>query len=97
MCADVAGEVSAELCVEGVLTLKQKGQRALWSLGAQPALQEGSAVIADGLRGAEYALGRRLADAMSRVQHAIDGGYADPSGAGKIRKGRATQAKASTS
>ena len=57
--------------------------------------KSGVAVKADGLGGAEHALGRRLADAMARVQHPVDGGDADPGGAGKIGDGRAAQTKGS--
>ena len=91
------GEIGAELGVESVFTLEQKGKRALGSVRPQPSLQERRAVEADSLGGAEHALGRWLAHAVARVQDAIDGRDADPGGAGKIGDGRAAQAKDSVS
>ena len=63
---------------------------------AEPALQERRPVKADGLGGAEHTLGRRLAHAMARVQHPVDGGDADSGGAGKIGDGRAAHGEGST-
>ena len=50
---------------------------------------------ADRLGGAEHTLGRRLAHAMARVEHPVDGGDADSGGAREIGDGRtAAQTKA---
>jgi len=89
-------EIGAELGIESVLALKQKGERALWDIRPEPALQERRPVKADGHGGAEHTLGRRLAHAMARVQHPVDGGDADPGGTGKIGDGRTAQTKGST-
>ena len=47
-------------------------------------------MVADRLGGAEHPLGRRLAHAMARVQHAVDGRDAHVGGAREIGDGRTT-------
>ena len=83
-------QVCAELGIEGVLALKQKGERALRSFRAQAAFDERGRVVADRLGGAEHPLGRRLAHAVARVEHAVDGGDAHVGGPREIGDGRAT-------
>ena len=83
-------QVCAELGIEGVLALKQKGERALRSFRAQAAFEERGRVVADRLGGAEHPLGRRLAHAVARVEHPVDGGDAHVGGPREIGDGRTT-------
>ena len=90
------GEIGAELRVEGVLALEQKGECALGSVRTQPLLEEGRGVKADPLRGAQNPLRRRSPHAMARIEHPVDGRDAHICGLSQIGDGRtAAQAESS--
>ena len=83
------GEVGAELRIERVLPLQQKGKRALRQVGARAIPQQRCGMIADPVGRPDDALGGRLAHAVAGVEHPVDGGDADAGGPREIGDGGA--------